>query len=424
MSSVSRYRDVRKAGNRQFMAALDPGLLLQPAQTGPSRGQEAAASLDKGKGRAGSDGGSRDGHITTPSTALHLKSKRPVSRTKALAMSADSPKFIRSTSHQADVAAVLSDSTGTTTTASSTSHSTIESFGASRSIAFPVKEAIPVEERNVEASGSADSGRRKLIEEMEKRTIYGSKRRRLEKEARLEALQTLPSARSSTEKILLSEPGPADQLWKSIWGRWDDAPPEHHPSLEYPHLPRQEPQVSPTSSKRIPGEMGDSLLMSQKSQVSTQSEDGQFRSQFSFYHFSPESVMSPTLNKDTNGDAVSPSAADIDDTSRSRIDVDLLAESSDESQSGVAGEGGVMPDDTESGIQDRVDVLCRESGSEMRKVKHVIFRGKALQGEKGYHPSGLLHILTEPIYLHHRSLWSSLGRLSTNEKSTWPRRDD
>ncbi|UZJ51991.1 hypothetical protein CBS101457_001311 [Exobasidium rhododendri] len=297
-------------------------------------------------------------------------------------MTTDSPRVVRNPAPPA----TLSDSTGTATTTSSTSHSTIESFGTSRPVAAsPIYDILTGGETESRRSINTRN-RGGLLDDMEKRTIYGSKRRRLEREAKLTARASEPLPDDHCKgppSPINSDKGSADLLWKSIWGRWDQGPSQHTPSPQATIPSRREQQQQhPRDETRADAE--DGLSLSQKSHLSTQSEDGHFQSQFSFYHFEPESGKSNgSTNEDTFEQRTPAPAPEIDDTSRSRIDINLLTASSSESLEDVEIEAEVEGDVLGPDIQDRIDILCEDPGSGMRSVKHYIFRGKAVQAHFG-----------------------------------------
>jgi len=397
MESITGQKGNNRGHQQVFKTLLDPGLLHTSSHAGPSKGQRVTA-LDKGKSKATSND-HEQGHV------YQYRGRKPLSRINSLTMGTDSPKPVRFQPQQPPlVAATESDGTGTT---SSISNSTIESFESRNTMKnVSIRDALAAEKEE-ESRQSRERREKSLLGDMERRTIYGSKRRRLEREAKnaVRASEPLPSFQLSSAQVGNNSDynsGSADLLWKSIWERWDgidNAAPSHEPIVPPTPapVPAEETKKPENSVEEDCGPNEKSQSMSQHSHISTQSEDGHFRTQFSFYHFDSESQVvrgtltgrSTEFELPSSKEGLTSLTEEVEDTSRSRIDIGLLDEddSMDEGRDESVDRQEQQQDqdevegEQEKDIQDRIDMLCRKSGSEMQTVRHAIFRGKAVQGE-------------------------------------------
>lgn len=316
----------------QLKSILDPGLLLHTSSSPPR---------DKGKRRAEDDGQGRN-------NLDRNRIKRQISRVNSLLLSTDSPRYTRKQPQ---------DSISTSKVAlSSPSVSTINSFG-SQTVAdlvsleddMAAREGVKLSTR--QASHSTDLDHR--------RVLYGNKRKRMEREAGMsEGAVNIPERSTSAQMAIQTDP--ADEEWNNIWGRWDD-------NLGAT-LSRCEAQVSSKIElKRVENveallqDVEKSMPSSQLSQISIQSDDGRFRSQIIFHQ-----------QTGLEQESLDQSIEWAEDSSRSRIDEQLLIDSQSDDEGNEA---------DETTVQHRIEMLCADKQIQLNPVRHLIFQGDSAKGE-------------------------------------------
>lgn len=364
---MTTRRSKRTVAGPSFRGALDPCLVLAPSDSNVTH-----HAKDKVKARAVNNEEGRQRSERYAKTAT--------SRINSLDF-VDSPRLQRNR-HNAeaklrrDGARELSGESSNSKSNES-SNSTIESFGSkSTPVIVPLYDVLAAE-KSRKAASDIRGKEQHAKDEFARRTSYGrKKRRRTERDDIIPAVSDSDADLPPNLKGGMDGPVPkekADELWENIWGRWEQSMNQtvvqDEISTSTPHRP---PDL-------ITEQVEATLLASQTSQVSIGSQQGPLEAQFSFYRFESQEQLHSENPAAETAKAVE-ILEDTAETSRSRIDANLLCNDDEEEEETLIDIDSTSP--LGSQRQRQVDAIYNEDVvSEMRAVKYFIFRGENVASE-------------------------------------------